>query len=934
MADIQEILQKIRTHCKNNRVRVTEFFQDFDKLRSGLITPYQFQRCLNMLGVVNQVTQSDYEQLFLHYKSPTEHNKVNYVQFCDAVDNVFTVKNLEKSPTVRSPMQQNFLSPRKRAANPLTEEQYAKYNREMEHFVAETMARGIMLKEPFRDFDNHCNGRVTVSQFLRCFPFRVDADTTRILLQRYQDSASGDVDYLAWVRDVEDAIEAKRLPVEVKREGRRTEQKSDYGIQSLLVELQKQVLTNRIRVEEVFKDYDKLRSELVTETQFASGLGVLKFQKFSLSPSHIKMLQDHYRVQDTYGNVRTAYMRFVNDMDSVFTEKGLEKTPQRRVQPRYDLLVKEQNYMASHDEARVEAVLDHVRSMIKTRRILIKPYFKDFDRACKGVYQTKFTTRARFERALTCVGISLSPEDFKLLCDKYQAKEAGNDSDSIRYLDFCADVDPEEPEVPKTNSSSRLNAPLEPKYVPLGKTGRVTIEEVEDDIQTHCLSNRIRIHEYFRDFDTLRSGVVTKAQFATALTISGMTLRQDELDLLYVRYASPTKPGFVQWLTFADAVDEVFTCKKLEQSPTKTPGTTQRILAKKRQEQEPELSDHVEAILARLNEVVRTRGILLPPFFQDFDKHNTGRITASQFQQVLSRHHFNLSESETTALLNCYRDFRSRHINYRRFIGDVDASERPRTSPVPEFEHASLGMRPGTGPASLAASRSMTSPFSTFSTRSTGFAGSAGFVAADVPPADTDDLMNWIGVKVVKNSIRLKDFFIDTDRLRKGYVPRAKFRSALDMAGVKLDEIAFRTLEARFDNPGVPDTVNYVEFLKQVQQTEPYAMTAPPKVMPSPAMKNPVKKQYGITVFKPRPEDAILEHVQTRMATRRVNPKPYFQDFDKIRKERVTRTQFASVLDKMQLALPAEETDLLTDMFVDQRGDVDYIKFCNTVDVA
>ena len=59
-----------------------------------------------------------------------------------------------------------------------------------------------------------------------------------------------------------------------------------------------------------------------------------------------------------------------------------------------------------------------------------------------------------------------------------------------------------------------------------------------------------------------------------------------------------------------------------------------------------------------------------------------------------------------------------------------------------------------------------------------------------------------------------------------------------------------------------------------------------------------------------------------------------YQDFDKIHKERVTRAQFASVMDKMQLSLPPAEMDVLMATFADPRGDVDYIGFCNTVDPA
>lgn len=36
--DIEDVLAKIRAFCKQQRIRVCEFFRDFDKLRSGYIT--------------------------------------------------------------------------------------------------------------------------------------------------------------------------------------------------------------------------------------------------------------------------------------------------------------------------------------------------------------------------------------------------------------------------------------------------------------------------------------------------------------------------------------------------------------------------------------------------------------------------------------------------------------------------------------------------------------------------------------------------------------------------------------------------------------------------------------------------------------------------------------------------------------------------------
>eukprot|EP00667_Euglena_gracilis_P004393 EG_transcript_4413 len=717
--DLQKILRSIQEHCATNRRRVTEFFQDFDKLRSGRISPYQFRRCLHMLGMVNLLSELDYELLFEHFRSANDRSMINYRAFSDAIDSAFVMKSLERTPTATFTMTVGGTKVHK--PNLLSHEQWEKFAALMNFFIEETMVRGLILKEPFNDFDRHNNGRVTPAQFRRCFPFGLTEESMQIILRRYEDPATRDIDYLAWVREVEEAIAARQGSVQQRTESRPTEARRDFDTEGLIRELQRHVLTNRIKVEENFRDYDKLRSQLITEGQFASALGTLKFPKFSLTPAHIHMLQEHYRVEDDQGVPKIAYMQFCRDMDSVFTGLGLEKTPTRPWSPRPDLFVKEINHLSAEAEARLAIILDHIRSVVRTKRVQMKSFFKDFDRVTKGLYQTTLITRTRFERVLTLVDICLKPEEFKLICDKYQVKDAGNDSEYVRYLDFCADVDPEDAIRPLGFATINAWDGMTPQnYVPLGKTGKLTIQEVEEDIQTHCFTKRVRIHEFFRDFDPLRSGVVTRGQFASALTMCGIALSPAELQLLYAKYESPARPGGVKWLVFADAIDEVFTTKGLEYSPTRALDTTQRILTKRVAELEPRAGPAVEDVLARLRQVVRAHGILLPPFFEDYDKHNTGRITASQFQQVLSRHHFGLTEEETAALLDCYREARSRHIDYRRFIRDIECLEITTLSGAYVPRSATLSP--------------VARPFSPT-------AVAERFIAADVPPADIVELL-------------------------------------------------------------------------------------------------------------------------------------------------------------------------------------------------
>jgi hypothetical protein len=72
-------------------------------------------------------------------------------------------------------------------------------------------------------------------------------------------------------------------------------------------------------------------------------------------------------------------------------------------------------------------------------------------------------------------------------------------------------------------------------------------------------------------------------------------------------------------------------------------------------------------------------------------------------------------------------------------------------------------------------------------------------------------------------------------------------------------------------------------------------------------------------------------------AQKRLHPKPYFQDFDHANNCRVTTTQFAAVLNMMQIALSSYEVDLLIEAFRVRVGrkvtqDVNYKRFVMRVD--
>ncbi len=62
-----DIIKRLQHAIVMKRVRVEEFFLDFDKLRKGHVTKTQFESIMSMLNF--NLTAKEYDSLYLKYKN-------------------------------------------------------------------------------------------------------------------------------------------------------------------------------------------------------------------------------------------------------------------------------------------------------------------------------------------------------------------------------------------------------------------------------------------------------------------------------------------------------------------------------------------------------------------------------------------------------------------------------------------------------------------------------------------------------------------------------------------------------------------------------------------------------------------------------------------------------------------------------------------------
>mgnify|MGYP000104227356 CR=1 FL=1 len=68
----------------------------------------------------------------------------------------------------------------------------------------------------------------------------------------------------------------------------------------------------------------------------------------------------------------------------------------------------------------------------------------------------------------------------------------------------------------------------------------VKVAEVEHAIRTKVQTRRMRLAEFFKDYDRLRSGCITKEQFRHTLDDYFLiTLSDAEMDCLFRKYSKP-----------------------------------------------------------------------------------------------------------------------------------------------------------------------------------------------------------------------------------------------------------------------------------------------------------------------------------------------------------------------------------------------------------
>mmetsp|Transcript_107119 Transcript_107119/g.130681 ORF Transcript_107119/g.130681 Transcript_107119/m.130681 type:complete len:490 (-) Transcript_107119:110-1579(-) len=440
---VSELVSRIQVFCYPRRIRVKEFFNDFDPLRHGRCTIINFARALDTLGMQG-LTDEEVDVLAEHF---TEHGPhvappqvVNYVKFCEAIDRVFIEGSPDEHLMSCSPSSTQLMSFK---PGDLAEEE--KFMHVLHRLASLCKARGVLFKQVFFDVDRapvasparqspFMGGKVTREQFIRRFPFKKEfpPEDVELLAKNYMTN-KGDVHFMAMHNDISEVTshEPPDFPRSdlVMKPDDSTWSQSRYTV---VDKLRSKVVEGRIRIKEYFQDFDPLRKGYCAASQVKTVLTILNLSKIVTREDYEQLINTYAREDGMF-----CYGDFCADVNKAFATPNLEKDPlaQTSMPDSTSTMAARRNKVCLSAErlCQWEWLESKIRSKVQKRRVNLLPSFKDMDRSNCG-----HITKNQFFRVMQSMGFDLSEDDVQLLGNMYC--DLG-DHFVFNYVDFLKSVD-------------------------------------------------------------------------------------------------------------------------------------------------------------------------------------------------------------------------------------------------------------------------------------------------------------------------------------------------------------------------------------------------------------------------------------------------------------------------------------------------------------
>ncbi|XP_076678862.1 uncharacterized protein LOC143374525 [Andrena cerasifolii] len=571
--------------------------------------------------------------------------------------------------------------------------------------------RRLVLRPYFQDYELIAKnaGTVTFSHFGRILQFLdiiVDSEEFCLLIKRFAKDAYT-INYVAFLQAVDEAqtymdkhgmlaldgklldqfpgriitAELPKLPrpeigrlLPSKVFGKQTvfhpvmeERRELMPLVDVMQRIQRHILQNRIRILDFFKSYDPLNAGKVTISQFRRGLDTLQISSLGrlyLAETELAALIALYK--DPNDPDRVSWRTFQDDVDQVFTVKELEKLPNLRIESPPKEIAElprrgAKNWQCEPKSIRelCEDTLQKVRNRVNERRILLKQFFKDYDRHNNG-----HVSRSQLRQVLTTATVLLSPEEGFSLEQRY------NDELGFNYIWFLEELEARPVEeavyLSMLEEKKKINAEKPSPVVGADETNIVLILA---KIKAKVVRERVKATEFMRPYDVHNELAIRRTEFMRGLDQLRCNLTCAEMGTIMDVFQTPFRPNFVDYVKFGDVVEEAVATGSLERAPLLVP--VQHVPSEASPKTFLNFDERHTATTA-MDKLSRVQEPNLRELFKNYDKGNVGTVSKECLVKVLSvRRMLQLiSNRELDAVHKCFSIERGGRleINYRDFL--------------------------------------------------------------------------------------------------------------------------------------------------------------------------------------------------------------------------------------------------------------------------
>ncbi|KAL7752995.1 hypothetical protein RI367_001446 [Sorochytrium milnesiophthora] len=635
--------RKLMKHVYKRRLRLIDFFRDYDKHNHGVVTEAQFKAGLKLTEL--PLTLAEIQSVAQSYQLAD--GRIGYRDFCKDVEQVFTSDEVEKDPTSKATLElQDLLL---EGPNTLSAEAEARCAEVLSNLQAQVRQRRLNMMSFFKEFDKRAGnyGQVTKAHFARLMSLlslKVPEAHLYLLLDKYADPPSGHINYLNFISAIDPEWTSDSSKKSPRRSAHRpaspsstADQLAVTGVQHIMDMIKYQCAIKGLRLSEAFRDYDRLRSGSVLR---ADMIRALDYIGLSLTPEECAMVADRYR--DPTKPDKCLWRVLEQDVDvALGVVPNLERFPTLRPapEPLHGQLASPviEQKLSMSESYTLQQLLDDYRVHFLLRQTDVKEPFYNFDKLRTGQI-----TKSQFRQVLSELGLSATEEELRILCKQFV--NHGDRNPRFCYVPFVNELERsvEDDDGPIPKSSRALSA-----QTPSSTTGAgMTEEEIEQflhRIKAKVKTERIRVLEYLKDYDLLRCGRITRSEFQRALTMLPFQISKSEGAVLQEMYASkaPGQANYIDYRRFSDDMDAVFTQKHFEGTPTAEPTEFKPLWHEHHSDRVKAWSAQDERDLSKLMHSVaeglrRRRMFFVLRYLEDHDKIHKGTITRSQFRSALS----------------------------------------------------------------------------------------------------------------------------------------------------------------------------------------------------------------------------------------------------------------------------------------------------------